>query len=196
MAGGNIEIVRRGYDAWNRGDLGGVLDLVDPEFDWERVDIPWSGTMRTREEFESYLRSLGRIWETFRLEPEELREIGDAVRWWCSSGRASGVEAEQRLEHLWSFRNRRRAACRRSSAPVRRWRRPRRRSSADRVHRAQPAPSSSTKCPAAYAASAHGNGVPIEPADRTGAGWDPPKRVANRGWRRARYGTERSRSGW
>ena len=110
MAGGNIEIVRRGYDAWNRGDLGGVLELVDPEFEWEPVEIPWSGTMRTREEFESYLRSLRRIWETFRLEPEELREIGDAVLAVVlerARGRASGVEVEQRMVHVWSFRNRR-----------------------------------------------------------------------------------------
>jgi ketosteroid isomerase-like protein len=110
MTGGNIEIVRRGYDAWNRGDLGAVLELVDPEFEWEPVEIPWSGTMRTRAEFESYLRSLRRIWETFRLELEELREIGDAVLVVVlerARGRASGVEVEQRMVHLWSFRNRR-----------------------------------------------------------------------------------------
>jgi|Tabmets5t2r1_1033131.scaffolds.fasta_scaffold09932_2 ketosteroid isomerase-like protein len=108
MSTGNIELVRRGYEAWNRGDLGGVLELVDPEFEWEPVEIPWSGTMRTRGEFVSYLKSLGRIWETFRLEPEELREIGDAVLVVVlerARGRASGVEVEQRLVHLWSFRN-------------------------------------------------------------------------------------------
>jgi uncharacterized protein len=107
MSTGNIEIVRRGYEAWNRGDLGEVLELVDPEFEWEPVEIPWSGTMRTRGEFESYLKSLGRIWETFRLEPEELTEIGDAVLVVVlerARGRASGVEVEQRLVHLWSFR--------------------------------------------------------------------------------------------
>jgi ketosteroid isomerase-like protein len=105
----NIEIVRRGYEAWNRGDLRGVLELVAPDFEWEPVEIPWSGTMRTREEFEIYLKSLARIWETFRLEPEELREVGDAVLVVVmerARGRASGVEVEQRLVHVWSFRDR------------------------------------------------------------------------------------------
>jgi ketosteroid isomerase-like protein len=87
-----------------------VLALVDPEFEWEPVEIPWSGTMRTRAEFETYLKSLNRVWETFHLEMEEVREIGDAVLVVVierARGRASGVEVEQRVVHLWSFRNRR-----------------------------------------------------------------------------------------
>ncbi|HEX2125438.1 MAG TPA: nuclear transport factor 2 family protein [Thermoleophilaceae bacterium] len=89
MAGGNSEIVRRGYDAWNRGDLGGVLDLVDPEFEWEPVEIPWSGTMRTREEFESYLRSLGRSGRRSGSSRRSCGRSATRCSWWCSSGRGA-----------------------------------------------------------------------------------------------------------
>jgi uncharacterized protein len=110
----NIEIVRRGYDAWNRGDMAGVLELVDPSFEWhEAQEVPGGVHVYTREQFESYLMSLERQWEMFRFETRELREVGDLVvadvleR---ARGRASGVEVTQPFVHVWTMRNAR--ACR------------------------------------------------------------------------------------
>lgn len=114
MSGENIDIVRRGYDAWNRGDLPGVLELVDPSFEWhEASEVPGGVHVYTRGQFESYLMSLGRHWETFRFEPQELREAGDLVLaevLELGRGRASGVEVAQSFVHVWTMRNRR--ACR------------------------------------------------------------------------------------
>lgn len=114
MPGENIDIVRRGYDAWNRGDLAGVLELVDPSFEWhEASEVPGGVHVYTREQFESYLVSLGRHWETFRFELQELREAGDLVVadvLELARGRASGVEVAQRFVHVWTMRDRR--ACR------------------------------------------------------------------------------------
>jgi ketosteroid isomerase-like protein len=114
MPNENIDIVKRGYDAWNRGDLAGVLELVDPSFEWhEATEVPGGVHVYTRDQFESYLVSLWRLWESFRLEPQELREAGDLVvadvleR---ARGRASGVEVTQRFAHVWTMRDRR--ACR------------------------------------------------------------------------------------
>jgi ketosteroid isomerase-like protein len=110
----NIEIVRRGYDAWNRGDMAAVLELVDPSFEWhEALEVPGGVHVYTREQFESYLMSLARHWEMFQFETRELREAGDLVvadvleR---ARGRASGVEVSQRFMHVWTMRNQR--ACR------------------------------------------------------------------------------------
>jgi uncharacterized protein len=114
MPGENTEIVKRGYDAWNRGDLAAVLELVDPSFEWhEASEVPGGVHVYTREQFESYLVSLGRLWESFRLEPQELREAGDLVLADVlerARGRASGVEVTQRFVHVWTMRGRR--ACR------------------------------------------------------------------------------------
>jgi uncharacterized protein len=114
VPGENIEIVRRGYDAWNRGDLAGVLELVDPSFEWhEASEVPGGVHVYTRRQFEAYLRSLRRHWDSFRFEPQELREAGDLVIadvLEVGRGRASGAEVTQRFVHVWTMRDRR--ACR------------------------------------------------------------------------------------
>ena len=114
MPSENIDIVKRGYDAWNRGDLAGVLELVDPSFEWhEATEVPGGVHVYTRDQFESYLVSLWRLWESFRLEPQELHEAGDLVLADVlerARGRASGVEVTQRFVHVWTMRDLR--ACR------------------------------------------------------------------------------------
>jgi ketosteroid isomerase-like protein len=30
----NVDLVRRGYEAWNSGDIDAVLSLVDPDIEW------------------------------------------------------------------------------------------------------------------------------------------------------------------
>jgi ketosteroid isomerase-like protein len=110
----NAEIVKRGYDAWNRGDMAAVLELVDPHFEWhEASEVPGGGDVYTREQFESYLRSLGRHWDDFRLEPQALYQAGEHVLvevLELARGRTSGVEVAQRFVHVWTLRGRR--ACR------------------------------------------------------------------------------------
>jgi uncharacterized protein len=114
MPAENLDIVRRGYDAWNRGDLAAVLELVDPSFEWhEAAEVPGGVHVYTRGQFKAYLVSLGRLWESFRLEPQELREAGDLVLADVlerARGRASGIEVTQRFVHVWTMRDRR--ACR------------------------------------------------------------------------------------
>ena len=108
MPGENIDIVKRGYAAWNRGDIEAVLELVDPHFEWhEAAEVPGRSAVFTREQFQSYLLSLERLWETFRLEPLELRAAGDDVLVEVrerARGRASGAEVTQRFVHVWTIR--------------------------------------------------------------------------------------------
>jgi ketosteroid isomerase-like protein len=37
MAEGNVEIIRRAMEAWNRGDIEASLELADPEIEWTAV---------------------------------------------------------------------------------------------------------------------------------------------------------------
>jgi ketosteroid isomerase-like protein len=39
MSQENVEIVRRGFDAFDRGDLEGVLDLLGPEFEFHTAQL-------------------------------------------------------------------------------------------------------------------------------------------------------------
>lgn len=55
MAEANVEALQRGYEALNRGDLSAVLELLDPDIEWQEPEpSPDAGThtepfFRTRE---------------------------------------------------------------------------------------------------------------------------------------------------
>ena len=54
----DVEAVRRGYEAWNRGEVGAVLELVDPDIEWRPgTDAPEAGEHRGRDGFRGFLES-------------------------------------------------------------------------------------------------------------------------------------------
>jgi uncharacterized protein len=57
--------------------------------------------------FREFLTDWGSTWESWNLEPEEMREIGNQVLVLTrvrARGRGSGVEFDQSLGHLFEFR--------------------------------------------------------------------------------------------
>jgi ketosteroid isomerase-like protein len=82
VAEANVEALQRGYEALNRGDLSVVLELLDPDF-----------------------RSWIESFEGFTVEPEHVVERDDkliAVVHQSGRGRASGVQVDARLAHVWT----------------------------------------------------------------------------------------------
>jgi ketosteroid isomerase-like protein len=102
----NVETLRRGYAALNRGDLSAVLELLDPDIEWhEPAHSPDAGTHRGRDSFERFLRGWIESFDGFRVEPERVVERGEdivAVVRQTGTGRASGLEVEARLAHVWT----------------------------------------------------------------------------------------------
>jgi hypothetical protein len=37
MSQENVDAVRQGYDAFNRGDIEGVLEMLDPQICWDQL---------------------------------------------------------------------------------------------------------------------------------------------------------------
>jgi uncharacterized protein len=105
----NVEIVRRGYDAWNRGDLDEVRELTDPSFEWhEASQVPGAGMRRGRAAFDRYLRSFRHFWSQFEFELIDIRDAGDrVVVVVVERARAvrSDVEVSQRFVHVWTMRD-------------------------------------------------------------------------------------------
>jgi|SRR5215218_10272002 len=105
----NVEVVRLGYEHFNRGDLDWVMEHLDPEIVWEDArQMPDARVYRGTEEVRSFLRSFGRHWERIRFEPTELREAGDSVLAFVrivGRGKASGAEVDARLVHVWKMRD-------------------------------------------------------------------------------------------
>jgi uncharacterized protein len=104
----NVEIVRRGYELFAAGDLQGVADLFAPEAEMPAAGgLGVEGTMGVNRGPEGMLAAMQEgldAFEEFRVEIEEIAEAGDAVLVTVlisGRGRASGLEQQERLVHLW-----------------------------------------------------------------------------------------------
>ena len=106
MAQADVETLRQGYEALNRGDLSGVLELLDVDIEWHEPDpSPEAGTHQGRDSFERFFRSWIESFEDFRIEPEQVVERDQrliAVVRQTGRGRSSGVEISARLAHVWT----------------------------------------------------------------------------------------------
>jgi uncharacterized protein len=106
MGEADVETLRRGYAALNRGDLSLVLELLDPDIEWhEPAPSPEGGAHRGRDSFERFLHGWLESFDDFRVEPERVVERGDelmVVVRQSGTGRASGLSVETRLAHVWT----------------------------------------------------------------------------------------------
>jgi ketosteroid isomerase-like protein len=109
MAEVDIETLRRGYEALNRGDVSEVLELLDPDIEWREGEVsPEAGLHHGRESFERFLRSWVESFEDFRIEPEEIVPDGKrliAVVHQSGRGTTSGIEVSVRIAHVWTVRD-------------------------------------------------------------------------------------------
>jgi ketosteroid isomerase-like protein len=110
MSQENLDMIRRGYDAFNGRDPGATRPDIHPEFELDfsnSVGLDrgvYSGEDGMRKLFELYWDAF----ETLRIEAEEFIEAGDrVVAIVCARGRGrgSGVDVEARGPHVWSFRD-------------------------------------------------------------------------------------------
>jgi len=76
----DAELVTRVFSAWNRGDLEAFAAHAAPDIKWVEVQgRPEVGELHGREVVKDALGSLYEAWENYRLEPEEVREVGSRV---------------------------------------------------------------------------------------------------------------------
>jgi uncharacterized protein len=106
---GPVEVAREGYAAFNRGDIAWILEHLAPDIVWEDAkEVPGSAVRVGVEHVERYLRSLHRQWDEIRFEPERIYRVGDDVLAWArviARGRASGVQVDAPLAHLFEIRD-------------------------------------------------------------------------------------------
>ncbi len=103
------EILRRGYDAFNRGDVDALSEIMAPEFVWhEAPEVPGPKATVGRDEFAGYVRSFDRLWERFSFEIAELEETPDGVALARvharGRGREGGAEVDLEIFHVWRLR--------------------------------------------------------------------------------------------
>ena len=115
MSRENVEVVRRFYELYNRGDFEGtdgaalVVELFDPDVVIDQLDEV-AGTKGTFQGYEGMLQAQREVTEVLadvRFLPEEHAAAGDRVAFVVraeGTGRESGVPVDTRLGHVWSLR--------------------------------------------------------------------------------------------
>jgi ketosteroid isomerase-like protein len=109
MSQENVEVVRSFYDAWARDEFPGPVELMDPEIEY--VNPPGAVEPGTRRGLAAFSRAVEKVyegWETWHVEPEQFKAVGDQVAVVLSyraRGRGSGVEVEGRESALWTLRD-------------------------------------------------------------------------------------------
>jgi ketosteroid isomerase-like protein len=109
MSEENVEIVRRTYARWARGDMQAGVDLFDPEIVFESFTpdanerIVVTGPAKIAAFMEEFLGQ----WREYRLFGDEFHDAGEVVfviGHQTAFGRHSGVSVEDTLCSVWTFR--------------------------------------------------------------------------------------------
>jgi ketosteroid isomerase-like protein len=97
----NVEVVRRGFDAFAARDVEGLLALIDPDVTWAPAIAPILGVeaMRGKDAARRFLfEDLFEGFDDFRAEPLAFEDLGDKVlvkSRYTGRGEGSGVEIDQ-----------------------------------------------------------------------------------------------------
>lgn len=78
----NIQVVRKGYEAFGRGDIQGLLDQLAEDVDWSTPGTaasPIAGQRRGRKEVAGFFTTLGQKFDIKDFTPEEFLAKGDLV---------------------------------------------------------------------------------------------------------------------
>src|SRR5512133_13441 len=114
MSEENVELARRGYEAFARGDLDAVLGLLDSHIEvrpggiLSTGEIMGEGPYRGHAGFLKYAEQWLEPWEEYQLIPEEFIDAGDRVvviYRAVGRGKGSGIEIESRQAHVWTIRD-------------------------------------------------------------------------------------------
>jgi uncharacterized protein len=82
MSQQNIELAKAGYAAFGRGDIPGLLALLDANVEWKTPgasDLPTAGTRRGPAEVADFFRILNELADFEHFEPQTFLADGDRV---------------------------------------------------------------------------------------------------------------------
>ena len=109
MSRENVEVIRRGVEAWNRNDwpplMAGFASnvIAVPPTEWPEAEVG-RGRDALRRQFE-WMKS---AWEEERIEVDEYRDLGDGVLVlfrWIARGKGSHVAVEHPAAALFRLRD-------------------------------------------------------------------------------------------
>jgi ketosteroid isomerase-like protein len=118
MSQENVELVRRVYELWNRGDLDAAVEMLDQHVVWNAyAHLPDSRPRHGVHEVQQWASEFAQAWGEIQAHIERLEEVGDdlvlALVRMTGRGRGSGAAVESGVDgHVWTVRDRKVAAVR------------------------------------------------------------------------------------
>jgi ketosteroid isomerase-like protein len=107
LAREDVELLRRGYEAFNEGGVEAVLDWLAPDIEVkDRQSLPDRATYHGVEAVAALFASNMEVFDQLTFEPEEFIELNDhtvVVLRQRARGRGSGAEVESVIAHLWEM---------------------------------------------------------------------------------------------
>jgi ketosteroid isomerase-like protein len=121
MSESDVERLRAGYEALDRGDISVVREFIHPEARMsDRPEIPDATTYVGWDGIVLSLRASRETFDDFHFNPEQFFEEGDkivVILRMTGIGRASGVPVEERIAHLWTVEDGRAVALQAYTSP-------------------------------------------------------------------------------
>jgi ketosteroid isomerase-like protein len=112
MSQGNVELVRRAMDAWNREDVEALIPLSDPDVEFVSIFAGMEGrTYRGYDGLRRYFADMRDTWAEFHREMEDVIDAGrDQVVVpfrLIGTARASGIPVDERVTTVFYLRQQR-----------------------------------------------------------------------------------------
>jgi ketosteroid isomerase-like protein len=111
MSQENVEIVRRIYSEWERGEFGRTVERFDPEVVFESFMPDSSERIIAHgpRGVEAFMREFLAQWRDYRVFGEEFQQLGEEKVFVAGSqaakGRQSGAAVEVPAFTIWTFRH-------------------------------------------------------------------------------------------
>ncbi len=106
----NLEAIQGGVEAFRRGDLDAVLDLLDPEIEVHMPsELANAGTYRGHDGYRQWLAQWLEAWDEFDLELDDIEAVGRthvvSRAHQTARGRGSGIPVEMWISYMWDVRD-------------------------------------------------------------------------------------------
>src|SRR5919205_4433589 len=78
----NSDALKRGYDAFNQGDIDTVSEIFADDITWEGPNtegVPMSGKNEGKDAVLQALGQIGESFESFNVSPDEMVEEGETI---------------------------------------------------------------------------------------------------------------------
>jgi len=108
MSEENVELVREGYAAWNRGDIDLIIEGAHPEIEIvQPPEVPDSKTYSGKAGVAEAFADWPKQWDDFRAELLEVIDVSDTKVVSVSRHqlRARDIEIEQEVSYVHTFRD-------------------------------------------------------------------------------------------